>query len=104
MTDENGDGAMSPRQRVGEGEGPDDAGLSFAPLAGLAVHDVGGAAATRIRRRALTALRQEERLAAHPMAAKAALWYQRALEPALLIGLGLGYCAWAAAGALAVLH
>jgi len=65
---------------------------------------VGAGSAARIRSRALATLRHREQLARKPGLARVWLWYERTLEPTLWIGLGLGYCAWAAAGALAVLH
>jgi hypothetical protein len=69
----------------------------------LPQHDVGAATAARIRGRALATLQRRE-LGAQPGLARVWLWYERALEPTLWLGLGLGYCVWAITGALAVLH
>jgi hypothetical protein len=71
-----------------------------AGLPALARHDVGADTAARIRGLALATLRRRER----PRLAQAWAWYERAFEPTIWVGLGLGYCVWAAAGALAVLH
>ena len=96
IDEESGDDAMSTEERY-RAE-PDGDGLPD-----LALHDVAEGAAFRIRSRALAELSSDQR-AARSGTAPATRWYRRAIEPALLIGLGLGYCAWAAAGALAVLH
>jgi len=97
MTDrEASDGAMS--TATTRGAAPDGDGLPE-----LAVHDVGASTAARIRRRALATLQRRER-AEQPGLAKLWLWYERAIEPTLWLGLGLGYCAWAAAGAFAILR
>jgi hypothetical protein len=84
------------RDRGDDSSGPD--------LPAFALHDVRAGAAARIRNLALASLRRRERLAAHSGLAKAWSWYERAVEPTLWLGLGLGYCAWAVAGAFAVLH
>jgi hypothetical protein len=67
-------------------------------------HDVDAQLRERIRRRAKAVLRQEQRRIAHPLRARVSLWYHRAFEPALLIGLGASYLAWAIRGTLALLH
>jgi hypothetical protein len=77
---------------------------SGADLPAFALHDVRAGAAARIRNRALASLRRRERLAAHSGLERAWSWYERAVEPTLWLGLGLGYCAWAVAGALGVPH
>lgn len=101
MTDpDEGDGAL---KRVATGVNPNGDGSLGAGWPELREHDVGAATAAHIRRRALATLRRRE-IAAQTGAAKIWLWYERAVEPTLWLGLGLGYCAWAAAGALAILH
>jgi hypothetical protein len=65
---------------------------------------VGAAAAARIRRGARATLEREAWRAAQPAASRLALWYRRALEPAVLISLALSYLAWSVAGTLAMLH
>lgn len=98
---ETGDVSMNTAATPGAeqvGDGSDGAGSPRLPH-----HDVGAATAARIRVRALAALRRRE-LAAQPGLARVWLWYERALEPTLWLGLGLGYCVWAVAGALAMLH
>jgi hypothetical protein len=67
-------------------------------------HDVDAHARERIRRRAHAVLRSEQRRSTHPRSAWLSLWYHRALEPALLIGFGASYLAWALKGTLALLH
>ena len=88
----------TPRRAVAEEDAWPGAGLPELPQ-----HDVGARTAARIRSRAMATLRRRES-AAQPGLAKLWLWYDRAIEPGLWLGLGLGYCAWAAAGALAILH
>jgi hypothetical protein len=93
------DGPMNTATTDGAGgDGEADVGWPELPQ-----HDVGAATAARIRGRALATLRRRE-LAARSGSAKVWLWYERAFEPTLWLGLGLGYCAWAVAGALAVLR
>lgn len=102
MTDrELNDGSMN--RAAPRGADPDDDGSPGAGWPDLAQHDVGAHTAARIRSRALATLRRRE-LAAQPGFAKIWLWYERAVEPTLWLGLGLGYCAWAVAGALAILR
>ena len=99
MTDRRADdGTMSTATHGPDGDVSPDAGLPA-----LALHDVGASTAARIRRRALATLQRRE-LAAQPGLPGLWLRYERAIEPALWLGLGLGYCVWAAAGALAILH
>ena len=96
-----GDGSV--KMATSPGADPDGDGSLGAGLPELPQHDVGAATAARIRQRSLATLRRRE-LAANPGVARIWLWYERAIEPTLWLGLGLVYCAWAAAGALAILH
>ena len=47
--------------------------------------------------------RDEDRRRTHPRSAWLSLWYYRAVEPALLVGLGLVYLVWTVHGTIAVL-
>jgi hypothetical protein len=67
-------------------------------------HDVDPLVAERIRRRATAVLRQQQKQLRGARSAWVSLWYHRALEPMLLIGLGASYLAWAVRGTLALLH
>jgi hypothetical protein len=67
-------------------------------------HDVDPLVGERIRRRVIAVLRQEQRGVARSRGAWVSLWYHRAIEPTLLIGLGASYLAWAVRGTLAILH
>jgi hypothetical protein len=74
------------------------------PTHHLQTHDVDPLVGERIRRRVTAVLRQEQRRVARPRSAWISLWYHRALEPTLLIGLGASYLVWAVQGTLAILH
>jgi hypothetical protein len=77
---------------------PDD------PLSELSIHDVDARVAERLRRRMRAVARREELRHTHPRSAWVSLWYYRAVEPALLVGLGLGYLIWTVHGTLALFH
>jgi hypothetical protein len=76
------------------------------PLSSLRLrdHDVDPLLRERIRRRVTAVLRQKQSRVARPRSAWVSLWYHRAVEPTLLIGLGASYLAWAVRGTLAILH
>jgi hypothetical protein len=84
-------------------QGPEQRGTEPRALE-LQDHDVDPLVRERILRRATAVLRQEQRRLAQRRWAWASLWYHRALEPALLIGLGASYLAWAVSGTLALVH
>lgn len=71
------------------------------PLAGLSPLDVAPQRAEHIRRRAHAILRAEQ---AAPPVGSFAHRYQRSIEPALLIGLGVCQLLWAVHGTLQLFH
>lgn len=74
------------------------------PLRNLPCYDVSPHAAGEIQRRAHVLLREREQRSKHPAAAWWATCYHRVVEPALLIGLGLGYLAWTVQETVALAH
>ena len=76
---------------------PDD------PHSSLTTHDVDARVAERLLRRMRAVARDEDRRRTHPRSAWLSLWYYRAVEPALLVGLGLVYLVWTVHGTIAVL-
>jgi len=76
---------------------PDD------PLSSLSSHDVDARVAERLLRRMRAVAREEERRRGQPRSAWFSLWYHRAIEPALLVGLGLVYLLWVVHDTIAVL-
>jgi hypothetical protein len=72
-----------------------DRPIAELPLAGLPLLDVAPERAEQIRRRAHAILRAEQ---AAPRVGSFAYHYQRSIEPALLIGLGVCQLIWAAHG------
>jgi hypothetical protein len=71
------------------------------PLAELPPIDIAPERAEHIRRRAHAILRAEQ---AAPPVGSFAYRYQRSIEPALLIGLGVWQVIWAAHGTWALFH
>jgi hypothetical protein len=73
------------------------------PLSSLRTHDMDARAAERLLRRMRAVARVEDRRRTHPRSAWLSLWYHRAVEPALLVGLGFVYLVWTVHGTIAVL-
>jgi len=79
----------------------DDPPFGDLPLAGLPPLDVAPERAEQLRRRAHAILRAEQ---AAPRVGSFAHRYQRSIEPALLIGLGLCQLIWAVHGTWQLFH
>lgn len=73
-------------------------------LGGLPVHDLAPERAERIRRQAHVVLRQRQQHASQQPSAGWGLSFQRFVEPAVLIGLGLWQLAWTVQDTVALFH